>query len=151
MGYRCMNHGDTEAEECRRRHSQCRWSDHCFEPLVLMYIDDNQCSEEDEVQDDAQWWDTEGADECHHHHHHHHDNCHNCHHPHVLMYIDDNLGADGSVAADYGWEWCLVEDEFGRRRWIKRRTCCSPRVLMNMDFDPCVLAEAEADHHAGCH
>lgn len=110
-----------------------------------MYIDDNQCSLEDDVEADAdwedKWWDTEGAEE---NHHHHHDPCHACHHPHILMYIDDNLCDDAEVEAEYGWEWCIVEDEFGRRRWHKRRRCCCPRVLMDIDDDPCLMAEAEA-------
>ena len=150
MGYGCTNNCIAEEEEvwCRHHHHR-RPCEDCFDPLVLMYIDDNQCSLEDDEEADAEceekWWDTEGAEENHHHHHHHHhDPCHACHHPHILMYIDDNLCDDAEVEAEYGWEWCIVEDEFGRRRWHKRRRCCCPRVLMDIDDDPCLMAEAEA-------
>ena len=147
MGYCFRENGIVEAERsCHKRHHERRPCEDCFDPLVLMYIDDNRCSVEDEEEAewDDKWWDEEGAEEFHHRRRHRF-NCRDCYYPRVLMYIDDNLCVDDAqVAAEYGWEWCIIEDEFGRRRWHKRRKCCYPRVLMAIDEDPCLLAEAEA-------
>lgn len=145
MGYGCRNNCVAQEEGLwhKRRHER-RPCEDCIDPLVLMYIDDNECSLEDgetEAEQDGKWWETEGAEGFHRRHRF---NCRECYYPRVLMYIDDNLNVDAEVAAGYGWEWCIVEDEFGRRRWMRRRTCCYPRVLMDMDEDPCLLAEAEA-------